>query len=905
VRKFLSFAAIFRSWRTGFYFATPILVVLGMSVTGLMRGVEGLCYDALHHLPFAGDRQSSVLMVEMNPSDFGANSPNWGALLDALLKLEPKAIALTALPGDEAEGFHEKLIQSPIVVGGVELQPNPQEPEHPIVVLNSGIPAERAGCLVIASASHGIHRAQAWQRSTTLGELPTLETRTAQIAGSSVRQGSGNYLIDFRDFNDRIPRVDARRVLSGGLISGMVKGRSVIIGFRPSSNAPGIHTPMGGGSVSISPLEFHAAALDTLLRGKPIHDLGIYGLAVALFAFGLITFLTVFRSDLQKAVSFLIICLPLQVLLGWLSLAFLSLWWPVVSVLLVQWIMVASAQFRKAMYEKSVLGQLVLGTLVRTEHHIDPSLELEAEGYWDGVMAFVDQFLNMERAIFLERVPGDHRIAGVGAMNCRMDDIREQRRDFHREPYLSALSSGSPIIVEERLFLNPVSGEIQYLTPLVYLGDVQGFWAFGIQKDRVEELPQFEKVVKDFSLQIAEMLHHQRSVTLSGSAANHRGAYFASLNTRSAMQTLRRQIITMDQQCRIVESLFDRISTPTILYDLLGRLVRINASMSTLLIRLGKSPQGQSAVDFLTHLTRKDREAIKEDLQDLILFRKEISYTLHREKEGVFLVQVIPLVAPANSLLAESSTEPRPFGLDGIIIEMVDFTEFRRLQDLRQQKLIRMAEQIRQELGIFQMHTHPTLATESQSLMPTSGQMEEQLWRVAEWVEDFESALISRSEDDFSKPHPIEVQPPLMGAVKEVVRTLRRRRVEVQVDQPDRRDLVLARPRELRLAFVHVLAYLAEDSVKDSKIHIEWGKNKGHLLIRFKNEGFGMPDERFQSLIGKGTSSELESIRNLAYANEALQRWGGRMTGRSDVGIGTQILMELCHISRVAAMEGL
>ena len=150
----------------------------------------------------------------------------------------------------------------------------------------------------------------------------------------------------------------------------------------------------------------------------------------------------------------------------------------VVAQLLMLWLFIRF----KLMRDDQEMRRIVLQQMARLQEYILPPDFYELDEHWAQVISFIDQTLNLNRVIFLEKVKGDHRVREVQALRCSLQDIDERRRDYERVPYSDAIAEGGPVRLERRLFFKgPGDGSAeQYLVPLVFGGEVQGFWAFDV-----------------------------------------------------------------------------------------------------------------------------------------------------------------------------------------------------------------------------------------------------------------------------------------------------------------------------------------------------------------------------------------------------------------------------------------
>lgn len=138
---------------------------------------------------------------------------------------------------------------------------------------------------------------------------------------------------------------------------------------------------------------------------------------------------------------------------------------------------------------------------------------LEHPEPWDGIIQLVNQQLNLDKSIFLTRLEGDHRVSEVRALNCQLSDIVEMRRDYERVPYSDAIKASGTIKITRVFFKDLAENEQQYIAPLMYAGDIRGFWALTVIPQKHFDEQAFIKNVNLFAHQIGELLFHYKVFT--------------------------------------------------------------------------------------------------------------------------------------------------------------------------------------------------------------------------------------------------------------------------------------------------------------------------------------------------------------------------------------------------------
>jgi len=90
-----------------------------------------------------------------------------------------------------------------------------------------------------------------------------------------------------------------------------------------------------------------------------------------------------------------------------------------------------------------------------------------------------------------------------------------------------------------------------------------------------------------------------------------------------------------------------------------------------------------------------------------------------------------------------------------------------------------------------------------------------------------------------------------------------------------------------------IFHYLAADAAEHSALVVSLAEEEGLARIVMSNTGFGVPDAIFQeglSGMEAHVSSELGGLRNAAHW---AKEWQGTLYGRSEVGTGTRLELQL------------
>ncbi|MRR39102.1 CHASE2 domain-containing protein, partial [bacterium] len=350
------------------------------------------------------------------------------------------------------------------------------------------------GLLADPPDEFGMHRYQYTKVAAGDSSYPSLEAAAAGRFTEAPVKTESPVLINFLGREGGIPHVSLDRALGGGLIPELVRGKSVIIGFSGGAYEPRLRTPLAGGS-DIALLDYRGYALDTLIAQGGIAEapLAVQFMFVALIVFTGLVLQTLFE---MRFLTWLTLAAVAGFLGGsWLLLVFGHVWLPVTEPLVAFSLTFLLIFRQRVLLAEEAVNTMLLNLSAKLKQRVMPESFYTSQEYWSQVITMVNQTLNLTRAIFLEKVPGDHRVREVKALHCSITDISEQRRDYERTPYSTAIESGGPIRIERDYLTRSGTPEDQYLVPLIFGGQPLGFWAFGINPETAAKIPYFDGTI--------------------------------------------------------------------------------------------------------------------------------------------------------------------------------------------------------------------------------------------------------------------------------------------------------------------------------------------------------------------------------------------------------------------------
>ncbi|HSG90045.1 MAG TPA: CHASE2 domain-containing protein, partial [Pseudomonadales bacterium] len=663
--------------------ASILLVTVTGGLLGLTepaRSTDGILSDrAAAMLAWTGERPAVVVIATEGSSDGAALL----ALVDAARAAGARATAVMQLPDDTDASLRSALAARSVVLG--------LPSDASILPAAVGQAQLRIGITDLPTDTLGSLRRAYAEARVGGGTLATLPDALAAAAGTNSGRGT-SFLVNFFSA-ERLPILSDAQVRAGNLIPELVQGRVVLIGRAVTADQGRLSTPIG----AMSAAEFQAWATDTLLRDRVIRELPLWLHWLLLFAVasGSLQALAVlgnrgiwFTAGTLGVTAVAVALAPL-----------VPVRLPIIELIIVQLLALAVSMRIRAVRTDRSLQQLIRDYGQRLLKRSPTQDFLYTREYWQQLLLFVDQTLELDRVLFLERDPDAHRVREIAANGCSIDDIDEQRRDYDREPYRSAIAARAPVLLTSP-FLVEKAPEQQYLMPLSFAGEVYGFWALSTPVVASADRDAFEQAIMAYGNQIAEMLHQRRQWHLDDTARALQGSGGEGAKERPRV-TLQRTLAAVDRRLSIFEDAFASQSTATIVYDLFGQVVQLNRAMTTLLSELGFAAYDKTALDLLKSLLDADAAHCRRMLRYVITSRRPFtipSLQLVGEDGGMDAMQTFQLTIGPVGAAREPGGEAgsvRPFQIGGLMIELQNVSDLHRLNELRGDLLERLGFRLR------------------------------------------------------------------------------------------------------------------------------------------------------------------------------------------------------------------
>jgi len=897
-----------------------LLIAVGITVLNFFEAfvvLDEWAYDLFERLTLNPQAPAQVLLVEAAQETQEQGDKTWLTLLNSLEAKKAKQIVFTFMPKRVSSDFYCKAHQygnvffarsiqrdvqisqnAPLQKGemGIELEPLPKLPVDCQI---------QFGVVDIPPHTHGIHRQQHLAFDIKGESYPALEIVAAEhfigkplskFVHSTTLVQEADYRVHFGKGLDEFPQLKLKRILAGGLVSELVEQRSVIIGLAQPSNLPGLHTPLAmTHDIMISMPEYHALALNTLLNEEHITT---FNFQVELVFFLILMFLNLLiyqRFTIHKTLRVTLIVMGIYVILAWLLYHSVLIWLPLVEMLIAQSLLYLFDFQHKSLTSDKALRETLVESSFKIEDRVN-SESYATDEYWAQVIVMSHDLLDLTRLIILEWHPDHTHANEIKALHCSLADIDKQQRRYNRKPYTTAIKKKGALHLNKPLLKPTEVAEEQYLVPLFFDDEVQGFWVLTIETAKQPNPTRFDIGIKDLALQMGKSLYHRQQWLLCHQADQKRlMRYFHFESGELLHKALDKSITALEHRLSVLENLMNDSETPTILYDVFGGAIQVNQSMNALSHIFGLTPHKMSALGFMMEISQMEMETARNYFRDILLKQGKIvqQVKLSASIERVYILNMQLFYYQEKSEGSEQAIK------QGVLCQLFDVTQMKLQSSLKEQVAERLIFQFRNDMQSILMASQLLTSDktgESERQMVggiLQNKVSSHLNILKEVEAQLNADLDATSTTSQFETYPVDPKEAVSEAMKNVAEAAIERQVKLQSHIPDLVSLVFAAPNALTLVISSILTLLIEDAVSNTDITIDMIERDNSLIYHLKNSGFGMPNERFQDYLFKPEVESSETFKAIHVALKWLKRWEGTLTAESQVGQGMSFELRL------------
>lgn len=480
---------------------------------------------------------------------------------------------------------------------------------------------------------------------------------------------SKSVLLNFALAPSALPKFSAERLMTMDIMASQLQNKIIILGQHNAGLGVKLNAPKLTQTSNYLLLTAYIA--DTLDKQSSISLLTLWKSTLLLLSISLLLLFAFQKLSISYSIVIAVLTSICWFGLGYFILVFQHLFLPVGQMTIFTFITLVWVILVRKLNEDRELTSLIGNIQQKMAGRYLPKSFISQSSPWDAIIRLVTQQLALNKSIFLARKEGDHRLTEIRAVNCHLSDIKEMRRDYKRAPYSDALKEFGVVPILRPFFNELSDGELQYIVPLIYAGDVRGFWAMTVMPDAQFNKQAFERNVNAFAGQVGELLFHYRIIESQNNANDSALSQLLTLKLQEPLsQQVKTSIAEMEQKLTTLEHVFNNVRSATVLFNLFGQVVQINKSLEKLAAQHQFSIFDMTALDLLCLVTDLDTETAKGKLRFITLQKGDI-YLQAKLDENTYILNVRAMDA---SHLQNASGEP--FQVSGILFEFIDIAFF-------------------------------------------------------------------------------------------------------------------------------------------------------------------------------------------------------------------------------------
>jgi len=871
------------AWKTPLSVALLLAAVVLFCLSSLGNGTNWLLHDlATHHLKLEALPEDRPLLVEIGPQSAGNE-------------------VLTDL-AETLAGLNARQI--------IVLPPFSGELTGPSA-LSEGIDPAR---LTIAVMAHQCPKHADNKASEAVGvSLPEFRFGTTRFLGPPARgncgglepfpEGAEELSLNFLYLNAGLPRVNADQVRDGALIEELVSGRTVLLGAAAPYFGPSFSVPTA--EQAIGYLLLQGLVWETLANDGAVIHTPTWQTLIAAIVLVLINLLVLQPLTTEQAALFSVVVIACLIGFGIFLLGSAFQVAPVTELSVAQ---VASLlfvrRFRRRRADHAMETMLTETGSLLAERPTPPEFH-QGDNPWNQIIVLINQQLNLNRSILLEKVPKDHRVREIQALNCSLEHIAEKRRDYQRSPYSSAIELAGPLQLSTPYFKEPADGELEYLVPLMLGSEILGFWALTVLPDEGWNREAFEHNIANFANQIGELIYHRDQWQKEQKRLGNAGLSLLKLQGgRLVHRELARALFLLEKRLDELEVVFSGLSSAAVLFNVFGQVKLVNRAMEDLANQSELCLYSMTAVELLVDLCELSPDEARRQLRHVTLKQIPISLKARRVLDDKrFVLNIRPIKPSEDDANREISFRLiEPFELVGILFELVDVSHTEQLLILKDDLSEQFARQLKNQLNKI------TLAVSQLYRSGDESARRELASSVDQSVAQSVSLLDKLSKKQWNEhtlglaknSGPVNPLRIIQEAERACQKPLSQARISVKRQHPVSTNLIQADGEQLKLVLIAAIELLAQDGVPDTELVIDLREQTqdGSLatMMTMTNEGYGIPQSTVDAIRLRDASMLVGSPDKVEHCLGMLRFIdfsGGSFQVESQVGQGFTIKITL------------
>jgi len=570
-----------------------------------------------------------------------------------------------------------------------------------------------------------------------------------------------------------------------------------------------------------------------------------------------------------------VLSIVLPIFFYWLLLAYWNILLPIAEILLLLPI-TTILLFRhweqlKSQEELTLLDQLTK----RLQDKVVHKTFFNSDNYWDDIIKLMNELFYLEKNIILEKVESEKYLKEVASHHCQFSDIHEPRRDSTREPYLSAIKTKMISKIERPFFNYTANDEEEYIVPLIYHNKIMGFWIFSLHSSNMTKMKNFKQTIQEYATEVSRLLFNRSQFLKNKKYYKKNLEELLNIEVKpKTIVNIENSLVVIDKRMLLDEVSLDAIHAKIVVYDLFGRIIQINRSMTQTLQEEEISAYTMTASQMLSQLTNISLYKIKNIIRTVISSRQPYTQLVQLNRSNK--QYILNISAITKESIAHKFTVDYLFDTSGIVFEFHNFSyienQYFYKKDIIYQTLINNAKRLAKLESLMAYHT------ESKNLLHHT------IFSCNSLKNLIDEDTISSGDDLY----PLDIVKIIRLSSEKIKTNYIERKIDFNIMMDLEIALVLLSIHDAQRYIEDLLTLLVEDSDEShTQIDITLNSKSYDREIILQSRGNGMPQEQLEHYLSSETTlAKFQFIQN---AKQGIEKAMGNISFTSNIGEGIKI----------------
>ncbi|MDQ7047551.1 MAG: hypothetical protein Q9M39_07985 [Sulfurovum sp.] len=541
--------------------------------------------------------------------------------------------------------------------------------------------------------------------------------------------------------------------------------------------------------------------------------------------------------------------------------------------------------------EQNILNRLTLKIREKTFY----KTFYNSDTYWLDIISIIRQLVPSNKLIIFEKIDYDTHIKAIASYNCELDEIKELRRDYTREPYATAIKSKSAVTPFRQFFTNNDTFMVETIVPLIYNNNVIGFLA--ISQDKLEHGSEADMLLllSRIGQEVSSLLYGRMDFVKRKKKKEYLSKVMDTYINDENMSTFHSSMRIFEKRIALSDTISDLGPSSFISYNLFGNILDLNKKMEDLLKEEDVSAYTLNAPLMLNALADITLIQAQDIIRNVVMNNTEHKQFIYCNKSQKKLLLIVSALTKND--INNKFTESYLFDTYGIIFSFLEFDFIDKLfhfkKNIFDKSLSENKNRIHAlEQTINRLDTNILTSIEQEFFINIKNQLHSLYYSYHKFTMLMEQNIEDYQDDLF----PINIIENIEYSCQYIRKRLKDKNINFNITSADTLPYVLVSLNKINEYLIYLLYILIEDTEANGVIDIIIEERGEFLNIVLHSNGVGIPSTQFMSYFMYEASIP-EGYKELYSIFKLLKSWTGDMYFFSDLseGIGLHLSLRIVH----------